>query len=128
MDALTLINNLEATNPAGLSQLRKLSEQTKPDFAAGLKVAQEKLLNRHPSDKEQKKAQLREVAFQMEAMFINMMLKEMRATLHKTDLFDAGFAQDVFEDMLYQEYAKTMAKTANFGLAEQIYHQMESYL
>ena len=29
--------------------------------------------------------------------------------------------QDVYEDMLYDEYAKKMAATAQFGLADMIY-------
>ena len=31
------------------------------------------------------------------------------------------FAQDMYEDMLFEEYATQMTKTAGFGLADQIY-------
>ena len=38
------------------------------------------------------------------------MLDVMRKTVHKeNDLLDGGLAQDVFEGMLYDEYAKKMA-------------------
>jgi flagellar protein FlgJ len=32
----------------------------------------------------------------------------------------------MYEDMLYDEYAKDFAKNANFGLAEQAYRQLTS--
>jgi len=33
-------------------------------------------------------------------------------------------AEDIFEDMLYDEYALRMTRTAGFGLADQIYLQL----
>lgn len=67
---------------------------------------------------------LYEQCVEFESLFVQMMLKEMRATVGKTDLLDGGFAQDVFEDMLYEERAKSMAKNAGFGLADQVYLEL----
>ena len=39
-----------------------------------------------------------------------------------------GMAEEIFEDMLYDEYAKEFSKTKTFGLAEIIYNQMEKYV
>jgi flagellar protein FlgJ len=62
-----------------------------------------------------------------EALFIKQMLDVMRKTIHKEDdLLGGGMGQDVYEDMLYNEYAKKMASTAQFGLAEIIYRQVSS--
>ncbi len=62
-----------------------------------------------------------------EAIFIKQMLDVMRQTIHKEDdLLGGGIGQDVYEDMLYDEYAKKMAQTAQFGLAETIYRQVSS--
>ena len=62
-----------------------------------------------------------------EALFIKQMLDVMRKTVHKEeDLLGGGLSQDVFEGMLYDEYAKKMAETAGFGLAETIYNQLSS--
>jgi flagellar protein FlgJ len=53
----------------------------------------------------------------------------MRRTVHKEDdLLGGGLGQDVYEDMLYDEYAKKMAATAQFGLADMIYTQLSSKL
>ena len=61
---------------------------------------------------------------EFEAIFVKMMLKEMKNSVLKTGLIDGGYAEDIFEDMLYDEYAKKMAQTAQFGLAETIYLQI----
>jgi flagellar protein FlgJ len=62
-----------------------------------------------------------------ESIFIKQMLDVMRQTVHKQDdLIGGGLSQDVFEGMLYDEYAKKMAQTAGFGLAESIYRQVSS--
>ncbi|WP_258075045.1 rod-binding protein [Brachyspira murdochii] len=59
---------------------------------------------------------------------INQMLKEMRKTVDKSGLIDGGMAEQIFEDMLYDEYAKEFSKTKTFGLADIIYNQMEKYV
>ncbi|MEW6096169.1 MAG: rod-binding protein [bacterium] len=89
------------------------------DFAAVLKNVQ---------DKEKAKARLKEVSYDLEAIFINQLLKEMRASIHKLPLFHGGYAEEIFEDMLYDEYAKLIAKSDQFGFAKQIYDQLSKYL
>lgn len=60
----------------------------------------------------------------MEALFTGIMLKSMRETIHENDFFGKSLAKDLFSDMLYDEYAKLMAKTDQIGLARQIYDQL----
>ena len=64
---------------------------------------------------------LRSAAQDFEAIFIKMMLDGMRKTIPKGGLIDGGMAEEIFEDMLYEERAKIMAKTGSFGLADFIY-------
>jgi len=52
------------------------------------------------------------------------MLKEMRATVDESGLIDGGQAEDIFSDMLYDEYAKSMTKSAGFGLADAVYLEL----
>ena len=52
----------------------------------------------------------------------------MRSTVQKTKLIDTGFAGEMYEDMLYDEYAKSLAKNANFGFAEMAYKDLARYL
>jgi Rod binding domain-containing protein len=62
---------------------------------------------------------------EFESIFVNMMLKEMRASVDKSDsLIDGGYAEDIFEDMLYENYASEIVKASSFGLADQVYLQL----
>ncbi|KLI17939.1 rod-binding protein [Brachyspira hyodysenteriae] len=79
-------------------------------------------------DKDFEKKRLRQVSEDFEVLMINQMLKEMRKTVNKTGLIDGGMAEQIFEDMLYDEYAKEFSKTKTFGLADIIYNQMEKYV
>ncbi len=63
---------------------------------------------------------------EFESLFIKQMLNSMRATVPKDGLLDGGLGRDIFEDMLYDEYAKKMAETAQFGLSDTIYLQFAS--
>jgi flagellar protein FlgJ len=74
-----------------------------------------------------KKGELYKACQDFEALFIKQMLDAMRKTINKSDdMLGGGMSQDVFEGMLYDEYAKKMAETARFGLAETIYRQVSS--
>jgi len=68
---------------------------------------------------------LYETAVEFQSLFINMMLKGMRSTLHpENDMLYGGKTQEIFEDFLYDERAKSFSKHGGFPLAEQIYLQM----
>jgi peptidoglycan hydrolase FlgJ len=69
-------------------------------------------------------SELYQACLDFEAIFIKQMLNVMRKTVQKDGLLDGGLSEDIFEDMLYDEYAKKMAQTAQFGLAETMYLQI----
>ena len=66
-----------------------------------------------------KTSKLYESALELEGFFVKQMLSQMRKTIMKSN--DNSFAQDMYEDMLFDEYATAMTKNAGFGLADQIY-------
>ena len=69
---------------------------------------------------------LEEVAQQFESLFVKQMLDSMRSTLSKENrLVDTGMAGEYFQDMLYEEYSKIMAKRGTFGVAELIVEQLD---
>lgn len=69
-------------------------------------------------------ARLKAVATEFESLFAKQMLDTMRSTLSPdTDLFYGGMAEDIFQDLLFEEYARMMAKTGSLGIAELIYTQ-----
>ncbi|TGM16953.1 cell division protein [Leptospira selangorensis] len=65
---------------------------------------------------------------EFESIFVKMMLKEMKSTVHKSGLIDGGYAEEIFEDMLYDEYSKNLSANSSLGLAEQIYQSLSSNL
>jgi len=72
-----------------------------------------------------KKSPLYAQCLDFESIFVKMMLKEMRATVDKSaDILGGGYAGDIYQDMLDDEYAKKMSKTADFGLADDLYRQL----
>jgi flagellar protein FlgJ len=60
----------------------------------------------------------------LETFLIKNLLNGMRATVPKSGFIDNSFAGKMYEDMLYDEYAKDYSKNANFGLAELAYLEL----
>jgi flagellar protein FlgJ len=75
-----------------------------------------------------KNSELYEMCVELETFLLKTMVKSMRSTVQKTGLIDTGFAGEMYEDMLYDEYAKSLAKNANFGFAEMAYRDLARYL
>ena len=68
---------------------------------------------------------LYELCLELETFLVKNLLNSMRNTVQKTGLVDDSFAGKMYEDMLYDEYAKEFTKSANFGFAEQAYLQLK---
>jgi len=77
-----------------------------------------------PVDKTDKLYQL---CLELETYIVKNLINGMRNTVQKSGLVDDSFAGKMYEDMLYDEYAKDFTKNANFGLAEQAYRQLSLY-
>ena len=67
---------------------------------------------------------LYEQCLELETFLIKTLISSMRNTVQKAGIIDEGFAGKMYEDMLYDEYAKDFAKNAHFGLAEQAYLEL----
>lgn len=78
------------------------------------------------SKKIKNKDKLKEVAEDFEAIFVNMMLKEMRKSINEVG-FLKGFREDIFKDMLYWEYSKLIAKNTSLGIAEKVYGMYKDF-
>jgi flagellar protein FlgJ len=73
-------------------------------------------------DKQDKR--LWDVCVEMESILVGKMLKEMRKSVHKSGLMDGGFAEEIFEDMLYDEYAMNLSRNSNLGMAKMLYNEL----
>lgn len=68
--------------------------------------------------------QLREVSVEFESLFVKQMLDAMRQTVDtKNDILQGGLGENIFQDMLYTEYSRLMAKSGDFGIADMLYRQ-----
>lgn len=105
---------------------KKYQNETSSKFS--LSFPNKETIEKIDKNKEFEKKRLREVSENFEALMINQMLKEMRKTVNKSDLINGGMAEQIFEDMLYDEYSKEFSKTKTFGLSDIIYNQLEKYI
>ena len=67
---------------------------------------------------------LKEACKEFETILLEQMLNSMRKTVNKSGLMQGGMAEDIFEDMLYEKYARKMSDSANLGLADMLYRQL----
>ncbi len=92
-------------------------QKQQADFAKLLEAEGEKLKN----DKDDKK--LRQTCQELEAVFLEMMMKEMRNTVPKSGMMDMR-NQELFQSMLDTELTRDMAKAGGIGLADMMYRQL----
>lgn len=79
-------------------------------------------LDKAVKEKDEKK--LKETCRDLEAVFINMMFSQMRSTIQTDELFGGGYAEDMYQDMLYEKYADEASKSGGIGIAEILYQQL----
>ena len=71
--------------------------------------------------------ELKDVAEQLEAIFVHQMLKQARQSKLADGIFNSD-AQDTFNNMLDSEYSKILSKKNNFCIAEGLIRQFGSHL
>ena len=69
-------------------------------------------------------AQLRKAAIDFEAVFLYQILKQMRATVEKEKMFHGGLGEDIFSEMMDEEFSKKMAGQSTGGIAEMLLRQL----
>lgn len=70
---------------------------------------------------------LDEIAQEFESIFVFQMLKSARSAKLANDIFGNN-GQKTYQSLLDQEYAKTLAKGHNFGIAEALVRQFEKHV
>ena len=113
---------------AGQEALTRVNAQLAIDknkeFADKLQQASEKLKK---SNNEQDKKKLWNACQDMEAVFLNLMLSRMRATVPKNTLMgEDSNEHDIVQSMLDSEMAKNLAKAGGIGLANMLYKQLST--
>jgi flagellar protein FlgJ len=124
-------SNLRFASIAGRPAAETVPDAGQPgenSFARYLEAAGQKNTDTtHVSSKKpviDKTDKLYEQCMELETFLIKTLVKSMRSTVQKSELIDTGFAGEMYEDMLYDEYAKDFARNANFGFAETAYLEL----
>ena len=69
-------------------------------------------------------AKLKTACKEMEAVFLNLMLSQMRATVPKNNLLGNSSEEQMLTSMLDTELTKNMAQAGGMGLADMLYRQL----
>lgn len=96
----------------------------KPSFENPLK---EKILSAQENTDPKKIDQtnrLYQACEDFQTLLIKQMVDVMRKSVIKSDLSPHNQGTEIFEDMLYDQYARSMSKTSYFDLAKTVYHQI----
>ena len=73
---------------------------------------------------EKDEQQLKKVCKEFESIMLNMMYKQMRASVPKTDLLPSDMGRDVFESMLDEKLTEEASKGNGIGLADVLFKQL----
>ncbi|HOJ09788.1 MAG TPA: rod-binding protein [Clostridiales bacterium] len=67
---------------------------------------------------------LKEVCQNFEEIFLQMMYKQMKATVPKSDLISEGAGREIFDSMLDEALMEEASKGNGIGLADMMYKQL----
>jgi len=74
---------------------------------------------------EKRDKELRKACEGFEAIFLNMMYRQMRATVPENTLFGESHALKIFQDMRDDELMKNVAAGGGIGIADMMYKQLK---
>jgi flagellar protein FlgJ len=70
-------------------------------------------------------AELESASREFESLLLNMMIREMRATVPDSALFPESMAEDIFSGMLDEKIAGQMAQHGGIGISRMIFNQLK---
>jgi flagellar protein FlgJ len=116
----SLVNrgNNTANNVSDFTELLKKAANTTSNPHSPLPTPHSLSSNIDKTDK------LYEQCLELEIFMVKTLISSMRNTIQKSGLIEEGFAGKMYEDMLYDEYAREFTKNAHFGMAEMAYLEL----
>lgn len=78
-----------------------------------------------PSGLKENPEGIKKAAAEFESLFLNEMLKVMRSTVQKSELFHGGSGEDIYTSLMDMELARDMASGGGIGLAEILLSQID---
>ncbi len=108
-----------AMETAGAESFQNILQQAKNKVDAAQKS--DSVTTSAQTKKEQ---ELRDACKGFEAMFLNIMYREMRKTVPKDPLFGESNAESIFKDMRDTQLMQNVADSGGIGLADMLYKQL----
>ena len=71
---------------------------------------------------------LHKACAEFESMLLYEIVKSMRRTISKCDLFHGGQAEETYEQLLDQELCRSLGGQRGLGIADALYQQLRSSL
>lgn len=71
-------------------------------------------------------AELEAASRAFESLLLNMMIREMRATVPDSALFPESIAEEIFSSMLDEKIAGNMSENGGIGISRMIFDQLSS--
>lgn len=75
-----------------------------------------------------KEVALRQACTQLEGLFLEQLMKSMRATIPEGGVIDGGVGEDVFSSLFDEHIARTAAERIDGSLADALYRQLRGGL
>lgn len=116
---------MESINPLTVNPIMEQAQQTqelkhfKESGDALQRAAKSSLGSKGKDD-----AKLRDACVQFEAMFLDLMFKEMRKTVPKDSLLGDSNADDILRSMHDTQMTQDLAQAGGVGLADMLYRQI----
>ncbi len=67
---------------------------------------------------------VKQAAQEFEAVFLGQMLRHMYEGIEVDEVFGGGYAEEVFRDLMLDEYGKTLAKAGGVGVADSVQRKL----
>lgn len=71
--------------------------------------------------------ELKKACQEFEGIMLNMLYRQMKATINKSDLIEKDPGTEIFESMQDENLMEMASKTGSFGLAETLYKQLSKH-
>ena len=115
------------TQPAENIKLDNTPKQRKLEDKNSFKQQFVKIRQSYERTPEQRIAAVKEQCVELETELVKIMVSQMFKTINKTGFIDGGAGEEMFKGMLHDQYAESLSKNSNLGIAEQIYKQIAGY-
>ena len=82
--------------------------------------------NTQSASKAKEDEKLKDACKSFEAMLTGIMLKGMRKTVTKSDVFGSGSGEEMFQEMMDNETCQSASKSGSVGIADMLYRQLSN--